>query len=408
MNTYPKLVAWLTRHRVAAFLAVVAAKYLLALLRLAFYVRFQYGQWYNFVSYWDLASLAARGAYPYIHYWVEYPPVFPWVLTALYGLSLAFGGAAQVAFYVLVALLLVTADCAILFLVYRLGQRVYGDAHKATACGLIYTLLFLPVYIYTGWFDTLPTALALLAILLIVDRRPSLAGVVTALGALCKVFPLVAVPIGWLYLDRQKRRSFILWGLVTAVVVLLPLALFGPTMTLASARGYLQRSSWETIWALVDGYAGSGGHPPPETRLDPNQLSWIQHPSLVPGWLLPLALLALVIVALARVRRPLTPMGAIVLSSFLASGLLLFSKGYSPQYLIWILPWLALVAVERPIWLVPAAGLAVANLIEYPGYFHFFPQQPVVLIAAVLLRTGMLIWALVLGGPGRVNQVRAP
>lgn len=382
--------SWITRHRLVLLLIIIVVKGSLALIRLAVYFRFQPGRWYNFVSYWDFASTAAQGYYPYIHYWVEYPPVFPWVTTVLYGLSHVGGSSAQAIFYSLNALLLVAADCAGLFLVYRLGQRLYGEPRSATLCAAIQAFLFVPVYIYTGWFDTLPTALMLLAVLSIMNRRPRLAGAIVALGVLCKVFPVVAVPVAWLYLDRDQRRSFAGWGALVSMLLIAPLLIINPVMTIASARGYFQRPSWETIWAVIEGYFGSGAHPAPEMRFDPQYLSWVQHSGYIPGWLLFAALFVIATLVIIHVPRPLTPRNAVIIVGLLLNVLLLFSKGYSPQYLTWIIPWLALLAVERPVFLALTGGLAVANLLEYPGYFHFFRHEPTALVVAILLRTSLL------------------
>ena len=37
---------------------------------------------YNF--YLDIAQLSDRGLYPTVDFWLEYPPVFPWLAVAVY------------------------------------------------------------------------------------------------------------------------------------------------------------------------------------------------------------------------------------------------------------------------------------------------------------------------------------
>jgi len=381
---------WATHHRRVLFLALLLLKLLLVFLRIGVYFQFQSGRWYNFVSYWDFASAAAYGYLPYIHYWVEYPPVFPWLATLMYLLSESAGNWAQPLFYILTLLLLLAADCGCVLIVYRIGQIAYGDNHLATLAGAVQVFLSVPVYLYTGWFDTLPTLLLLASLLQVLRNRSLWAGFWAGLGMLTKFFPGLIIVVGWRYL-RGSQRTFLLVAFsVTVLLIMFPLVMKSPVMTLASIRGYFSRPSWETVWALLDGYYGSGGHPPPETRFDPHAGTWIQHSSRLPSWLPVLLLIIGVSLASFYRFRLRSPVQAIALTGFLLNILLLTSKGYSPQYLTWIIPVIALLAVKRVVWLPIGIGLAAANLIEYPLYFHFFSQEPALLIVAVMLRSALL------------------
>ncbi len=385
---------WVTYRRRVLFLAVLLLKFLLVFLRIGVYFKFQSGRWYNFVSYWDFASAAAYGHFPYIHYWVEYPPVFPWLATLSYLASALAGNWAQPLFYVLILLLLLAADCGCVLIVYRIGQIAYGDDRLATLAGALQVLLFVPVYLYTGWFDTLPTLLLLAALLQILRSRSLWAGFWAGLGTLTKFFPGVTIVVGWRYLRGSWKTFFLFAFSVTILFIILPLVMKSPAMTLASIRGYFSRPSWETVWALIDGYYGSGGHPPPEMRFDPHAETWIQHSSQLPSWLPALLLISGISLASFCRFHLRSPVQAIALTGFLLNILLLTSKGYSPQYLTWIIPVIALLAVKRVVWLPIGIGLAAANLIEYPLYFHFFSQEPALLIVAVMLRSALLVVSL--------------
>jgi hypothetical protein len=385
---------WVTYHRRVLFVALLLLKSLLVFLRMGLYFKLQSGRWYNFVSYWDFASAAAYGYFPYVHYWVEYPPVFPWLATLLYMVSALAGNWAQPLFYTLILLLLLAADCGCVLMVYRIGQIAYGDDRLATLAGALQVLLFVPVYLYTGWFDTLPTLLLLAALLQILQGRSLWAGFWAGLGTLTKFFPGVTMVVGWRYLRGSWKTLFLVAFGVTVLLIMLPLVMKSPVMTLASIHGYFSRPSWETVWALIDGYYGSGGHPSPEMRFDPNAGIWIQHSSQLPSWLPALLLISGVSLALFYRFDLRSPVQAIALTGFLLNILLLTSKGYSPQYLTWIIPVVALLAVRRVVWLPVGIGLAVVNLIEYPLYFHTFSQEPAVLVAAVIVRNSLLLVSL--------------
>ncbi|MGH2461911.1 MAG: hypothetical protein ACRDIY_23900, partial [Chloroflexota bacterium] len=44
--------------------------------------------WSDFRYYHELAGLSAQGYYPDLQFWVEYPPLFPWLAVGAYQLSL--------------------------------------------------------------------------------------------------------------------------------------------------------------------------------------------------------------------------------------------------------------------------------------------------------------------------------
>jgi len=46
----------------------------------------------DFTFYRLLASYASQGFYPSVHYWMEYPPLFPWISVGIYQLSLLLPG----------------------------------------------------------------------------------------------------------------------------------------------------------------------------------------------------------------------------------------------------------------------------------------------------------------------------
>lgn len=73
-------------------------------------------------------------------------------------------------------------------------------------------------------------------------------------------------------------------------------------------------------------------------------------------------------------------------AGFVLCFLMLYSKGYSPQYLGWLAPLIVVLWPNRfgAIYLVI---LGVANLIEAPLYLGFFPEQPGLLFVAVTIRT---------------------
>jgi len=181
--------------------------------------------WSDFRYYHELASLAAQGYFPDIHYWVEYPPLFPWLAVGAYRLSLLMPNWTQPYFWfdLFLTIVLATADAGTIVVIDRLGDAVWGQGHGRRAATL-YAALFLPVYAILGWFDSLPTFFLLLGLYFgLTDsslRASSTAplirtGVAAGIGAMLKLFPLLALPAAVVHPRSTPRQA------VGRVVVLL-------------------------------------------------------------------------------------------------------------------------------------------------------------------------------------------
>ncbi|HEU5268593.1 MAG TPA: glycosyltransferase family 87 protein, partial [Jatrophihabitans sp.] len=145
------------------------------------------------------------------------------------------GALNQVAFTILFTLSMLLVDAGFTGLLWRGDGRRRGDAVNLW-------LWFVPALGPLAYFrfDLVPAVLAGGAVLAAI-RRPRLAGVLTALGAALKLWPVVMLPT--FLLRRSDRRPVLLGFVLTGLVVGgLSLAIGGPRRTLSplhwqSARG---------------------------------------------------------------------------------------------------------------------------------------------------------------------------
>ena len=349
-------------------------------------------RYFDFRHYFELARMSAEGLYPHINYWVEYPPVFPWLTVCFFRIASAVASAlaAETLFYGMIALLLATAEAGVFILVYRLSRLMAGSA-AAWRSALIYTFCFVPLYLWNGWFDTLPTLLFVWSLYLLVTQRTQWSAVLAGIGLMTKVFPGLIIPLAVCTLpDRQRKVAYVLTALIVAAAIALPLAVGGPTMFWASVRAMLGRSSWETVWAVLEGFFGFGVVAPFSERIDTATALIGSHPSSLPWELLTLVFGALFVAFYWRFWGRRSAAQLVAAAGATMCLLLVYSKGYSPQYLTWLAP---LIAVIFPTWRGVAylGSLSLVNLVEYPGYFHLFPDQHGLLVAVVVVRTALLI-----------------
>lgn len=360
----------------------------------------------DFTFYRLLASYSSQGFYPSVHYWMEYQPIFPWIPVGIYRLSLLLPNWGEPGFWfnILLATCFLLADTANLTLLYLIGIKLHGR-EVALRIAWTYSLLFLPLLIMLGWFDVFALTFLLLALYLLLADHPLAGGIVAGVGFLVKLLPIIVVPVAFWREPTWKRRVMLVAvTLLTVVIVALPFYLLNPELFTLSWTINLKRSSWETVWALLEGFTGyglaGGGN-----RFDPAQAGALQHPSTLPWGLISagFALVYLYLWLAARTRMqkaggenlvscllPPASFRAVAFTGLTMNLVTLYLKGYSPQFLVWLLPFVLLL-LPGGRGLAYALLLSAVNLVESPIYFTLLPDQTWLLAGAVLARTGLLL-----------------
>lgn len=349
--------------------------------------------------YAHMVQQSDAGFYPFRHFWMEYPPVFPLLAVGLYRALVLLPRAGAAAFMPVYAVLMSGVDIGNLLLVHRLARRAHGPAAAGVAA-LIYAACPVPVWFGLGWFDALAVLALLAGLLLMVERRAAPAGVVAALGALTKLFPIVLVVVAPLSLGWLGTRRFVAALAATFVVCVAPL-LTRADLLVASFASFLTRPPWETLPALA---LRSYSFP----ILVPIEDRFTAATAFAPvsRWsglaLLPQAALLLALWGawrLWRARRG-EPSDACVLAALAVATLLLGSRGFSPQFVVWLLP---LIVIVWPSWIgLWYVVLFSAHVLAYyvvvapamAGYYawHTVPIEQVAAVswASVTARTQLL------------------
>jgi hypothetical protein len=359
---------------------------------LAFWPADQLARWSDYDYYYEVARWVDQGRLPYIHYWVEYPPLFSYLSLLLYLLTSQY-----VTFATGLALVQLVFEVGSLVLLHRLARRVVGDVadHSgrwADRVAWIYALLFAPIATWWLSFDSLATFFLLLAIERWLAGRRLQSALAMGVGGLVKWFPMLFLPVAVRF-RRDWRESFgtVVLALLVVVGVLGLLAMLSPAYTWASLRSLGSRASWQTVWALVDGNLGTGAYN--ANRLDPDAAALPQgNPARVPSWITVLLFGMLYLWLWTRPSCDLQlPACRLRLLRFTTVTVLLFflwSRGWSPQWLGTLVPLVLLcLPLERAaLYLVV---LTFINIAEWPVLLSRGLNQWLYL--TVLLRTGILV-----------------
>ena len=381
---YFKRISWLirwVRERPLLFFAILHAILFLA-------VSANLDGIYGLVGFGGLerffANTILSGQVPYSDFSCEYPPlaIVSFLLPALIA-------ATQPAYGFLFALEMLLLDLAVLFILWKLATRFKMRIWYVLG---IYTLCLLAVgLVVTGRFDILPAALVLIALYAFISGRNKTAWAVLALGFTAKLYPLIIAPLFALYLLRHREYKKLIYGVAIFGAIVLALNLpwiiidaegYGEFLSYHLERGLHAESSYGSV-LLIGQILG-------RTQLDAGMTygSWniistmadnLAKSSFYVTVIFLLILYAFYTTQLWKkssniAKEGMFSNGAAELTlrySLLAVFIMLLtSKVFSPQFLIWLCPLIPLVRVRwRYIpWLL---FLVIGGLTQYIYPYHY-------------------------------------
>lgn len=343
---------------------------------------------YN-TSYLPFAQWSDRGLYPFVHYWLEWPPLFTWLVVGVYRLSLLLPSWTdpRLWYNTLLGLSLLPFEIGNFVLIYLMGLELY-DRAKALRCALIYACLFAPLYFWSGWNDCMSLFFLLLSLYLLLRGKGVLAGIASGIGFWVKVLPILAVPVGLRVLrGLRQKASFLVAVSLTVLVLASPFLLINTGFLWAFFANLLGRSSWETVWALLDGYYSYGVVTADRLTIPTD---FTTHSSSLP-WPMITVVFALILLWLYTRRLDYhRKTNVVALTGLTITLFTLYSKGYSPQFIVQLIPF-AVLLLPNLKGVSYVLLLEVVNFLEATIYFVVLPGERWLLVATVVLRTALLL-----------------
>lgn len=341
----------------------------------------------DFPIYFENAALPGL---PYFQYWSEYPPVFAWTIEIIYLLSQG----NQFLFDFILYFLLSISGAISIWLVAKISALL-SDNEKETTIRTIIYFGFLSFTAYSWWyFDPIPVTLMLAAIYFLIKGKDNFTAIWLGVGILTKWFPILLLPA---IFRIRKLKTFIR---ITSIALGLVLLVWGfhyllsPTMTWASLQAQPLRASWQTLWALIDGNMTTGAFLPIAEKLNPKSATFrMGNPAVIPSWLTLIVFAAIGVWLLYKIdtqkKHSLIAMIGITWALFL-----IWSPGWSPQWLLYLLPLICLSLPVQKV-LMLTFSLFIITLIEWPMLLthHFFISLWVIIpIRMILLTFFIIVW----------------
>ncbi len=352
------------------------------LIRFILFVTIPYEGIRGYGDFTHFINLAKLGT-PFIDFWVEFPPIFPFLSEILEMLS---SGRDHTYGYLLI-LLLTLVQAGNLVLVSKLAAKMYTPS-SARKIGLMYLALIVGLPYGWWYFDVFAVFFMLLGLKYIFEESDIKAGLAIGLGMLTKWFPVLLLAEVW---RRRSVKSAIVTTLTALLIVgsiLGLLMLWSPEMTGASLRSQLSKGSWETIWAILDGNLSTGNFGPEIERYDPALATISRRAPAVVSPLITFLFFGGVGLYLMNRVRGKTMITGVAFIGATWSLFLLWSPGWSPQWILYLLP-LVLLAIPFRRAVMISVSLVLISILEWPvllsrGMFDL-------LWLPVLLRTFIII-----------------
>jgi peptidoglycan/xylan/chitin deacetylase (PgdA/CDA1 family) len=318
--------------------------------------------------YQHVAQRIVDGQLPYRDFWFEYPPAAIPVILA----PKAVAGPYQRNFRV-VMWLIGAVGIALLSLVLAAGRHsarlAYGGVFLAALAPIpLADLLF-------DRYDLWPALLALVALTLLAFGRRTSAATIVGVGAVAKIYPLVLLPIVLLYgrrriRVRELRRDLIGFALGVLLFVLPflilnpPLGGLGGVLSVQVRRPlHIESLAGSMLLAAdrlgiyhADVYLSFGG--------SQDLAGGLAKALAVLGSLTQVLAVCSVWFLFGRTRRGLSDVTLAAAAAIVA--FVAFGKVFSPQYVIWLI--LALPLVAGPVWF-PTVALGTAAVLLTRLYY---------------------------------------
>jgi len=315
--------------------------------------------------HFQLASLTEDGDYPFRDWWSEFPPVWYFITTTVYqlqGESVNYSGWSMA-----LAMIVLAFDVGNLLLMRAIGTQLYGK-NTGMSLAWIYAVCLAPMVFLFWNFETLVAFFLLLGLYLLIRQKENQSAVATAIGALTKFTPALLFGAALRFRDPKVAGRYIAITLGIFALAYLPLFAQNAEMTLPSLTAQFGKSSYQTVWALIDGNYITGNFGTVESHFDPDAADDLSgEPAVIPSFVRLGLAGAIGLFVFMRTKR-FDDRGMVAFTGITLLIFFLQAQGWSPQWLVQIIPLILLVFPTRN-GVLAVVVLSMVVFFEYPVLF---------------------------------------
>ena len=342
--------------------------------------------------YYHYSNRFIEGSIPYRDYDAEYPPLA--ILAFGFPHFLAIGQKLTLEEYSYRYLFVNVGYCFLISIVIlRLVQRQqYSHNAKVKIFAILMIAVVVTSLILPWRSDLFPAFLTILSLYFLVADRPLWAGFFIGLAVLAKIYPVFLIPIFGFYLIINNKipdlKRFIVGGL-GSILLLVPLFILAPNW-ISHFLSYHQERGLE-IESMFGGlilFLQMLGIGTTKTVFNFGAYHLISgYATIIIKWLPYITVAAFAVVFSAcffhfkNIRTKLDKVPLESLAAYCVATLLVFmstNKVFSPQYIIWLVPFVPLLKIRYASLMVVIFSL---TLILFPfGFLMLLDYQPLSII----------------------------
>lgn len=345
--------------------------------------------------HFQLSALTDEGDYPFDDWWTEFPPVWSFLTVGVY--QLQGDNVTYENWSSALDIIVLAFDVGILLLIRAIGTQLYGK-NTGMTLAWVYALCAAPM-VFAFWnFETIVAFFLLLGVWLLIRKKHNQSAIAVALGALTKFTPALIFGALLRFRDSKVSARYIAIAVGGFALVYLPLFAQNAEMTAPSLTAQFNKASYQTVWAMIDDNYTTGNFGTVESHYDPESADELYgEPAVIPSFVRLAIAGAIGLFVFFRTKR-FDDRGIV---AFVGITLLIFflqAQGWSPQWLVQIIPLILLVFPTRN-GVLTVIVLSMAVFFEYPvlfvrtgdtdGVITGILQAP--FIATILVRTAILV-----------------
>ncbi len=329
------------RHSLARNLSILGITSIVTKLMVLFLTVSLFGSFvdlFDISVYFGYAMNVLDGQIPYVDFSVEYP--FMFMIPVLIPLIPAVIANDAYAYVTGFQVLMSFFDILTLFIVYLIGLRLF-DNKLAFRAALLYATAFAASYFILTKYDSFPTFLLVLGVFAAIYGMPARGYLAVILGFFTKIFPIIAAPYLILFNATETSRK--------AEIVSLLKVIAGCSVILLVPMIFLVQD-WYRPFLFATG-TGVGVYANTVTYTLYNILNGLLQLPISED-IISLAMYALMIgivgslVLVSCIRGVENPRRLLVLIAVTLFSVIFCTKFHSPQYLVWLTPFYALLLVD--------------------------------------------------------------
>ncbi|MFA5332014.1 MAG: hypothetical protein WC342_06515 [Methanoregula sp.] len=347
------------RHLAYLVIITILAKFLILFVTTSVFHSFV--DYFDFQYYIQSAVNIIQGQMPYVDFGFDYPPL------ALIPILIAFVPAYLTqsgdVFVLAFQCLMVLCDIVIVICIYCIGLKLYNEK-TAFIAAFLYTSAFSVAYFVMTKYDSYPTCILMLAVLLTVYRSEFRGYIAVVAGFLAKIFPVISLPFLVLYNAKstslkQEIVRFAKIGIPVGVVCLVPILILKPGIILSYFSGSLIRSDVyvNTATYTLYEYLNAILH----TGISLAAVSTFMYAIM--------ALFLLFFVAVAWIEPKKDTRLLVKLLAISIFVVIFCMKYHSPQYVVWFTPFVCLLVADSLYGIILFYATQVITYIEFPLAF---------------------------------------